>query len=130
MYGFGNLDLSVNGVINEMKKIVNDKEEMERLIGNGLSKKENQLLALCNYIADNTKFKKVSLNHLHDITFESKNRRFRLEIIDDNTYYLVYKYHNGNKYVNSKDKDISSVIGDFYILRKWFKKRNYLKEVK
>jgi len=102
--------------------------------GDVLTKRERLLLEWCNYLFDNTKFKNIVLNHFNDITFESSNRNFKLEINDDYTFSLSYYY---NKLVvnNSKCKDYSTpddinestIIGDFYQLRNWFKKRNYLK---
>lgn len=91
--------------------------------GDVLSKKERMLLDWCNYLLDNTKFKNIVLNRFNDITFESSNRLFQLEIDDNKLYKLTYIYRSGNKYDNSKGQ----INGDFYNLRNWFKKRNYLK---
>ena len=123
MYSLFNLDLSLENIIDHMKEIINDKEEMERLTGNGLSNRENQVVAWWNYIGDDTKFKNVVMEELSYITFESKNREFKLEITDNHIYKLTYIYHSGNKYDRSKGQ----INGDFYTLRSWFKKRNYLK---
>jgi len=102
--------------------------------GDVLSKKERILLEWCNYLLDNTKFKNIVLNRFNDITFESKNRTFRLEVNDDYTYSLSYYYRklyadNGKCKDYSTPDDVyeSTVKGDFYTLRNWFKKRNYLK---
>ena len=102
--------------------------------GDVLSKKERLLLDWCNYLSDNTKFKNIVLNEFNDITFESSNRNFKLEINDDYTFSLSYYY---NKLIvdNGKCKDYSTpddinenkISGNFYTLRNWFKKRNYLK---
>ena len=102
--------------------------------GDVLTKKERLLVDFWNYLGDNTKFKNITLNCLDSITFESKNRTFKLEVEDDYTYSLSYYY---NKLIvdNGKCKDYSTpndifksiVKGDFYTLRNWFRKRNYLK---
>lgn len=123
MFGLFNLDLSFENIVDHMKEIINDKEEMERLTGNGLSNRENQVVAWWNYLGDDTKFKNVVMEELSYITFESKNRKFKLEIADDHIYKLTYIYRSGNKYDRSKGQ----INGDFYTLRDWFKKRNYLK---
>ena len=123
MFGLFNLDLSLENIIDHMKEIINDKEEMERLTGNGLSNRENQVVAWWNYIGDDTKFKNVVMEELSYVTFESKNRTFKLEITDNHIYKLTYIYRSGNKYDRSKGQ----INGDFYTLRNWFKKRNYLK---
>lgn len=123
MFSLLGINLSVESITNDMKELLNDKEELERLTGNGLSNKENQLLTLWNYLGDNTKFKNIVMEELSSITFESKNRKFELEVNDDHIYKLTYIYRSGNKYDRSKGQ----IIGDFYTLRKWFKKRNYLK---
>lgn len=91
--------------------------------GDVLTKRERMLLEWCNYLLDNTKFKNIVLNHFNDITFESSNRLFQLEIDDNKLYKLTYIYRSGNKYDSSKGQ----INGDFYKLRNWFKKRNYLK---
>ena len=102
--------------------------------GDILSKKERMLLEWCDYLLDNTKFKNIMLNRFNDITFESGNRTFKLEVNDDYTYSLSYYYKkliadNGKckDYSTSNDINESTVRGDFYTLRNWFKKRNYLK---
>ncbi len=102
--------------------------------GDVLSKKERMLLDWFNYLSDNTKFKNISLNHFNDITFESGNRTFKLEVNDDHTYSLSYYYRklyadNGKCKDYSTPDDVyeTTVKGDFYTLRNWFKKRNYLK---
>ena len=102
--------------------------------GDILSKKERMLLDWWNYLGDNTKFKNVVLNRFTYITFESGNRTFKLEVNDDYTYSLSYCYKkliadNGKckDYSTSDDIDESTIRGDFYKLRNWFKKRNYLK---
>ena len=123
MFGLFNLDLSLENIIDHMKEIINDKEEMERLTGNGLSNRENQVVAWWNYIGDDTKFKNVVMEELSYVTFESKNRTFKLEITDNHIYKLTYIYRSGNKYDRSKGQ----INGDFYTLRNLFKKRNYLK---
>lgn len=123
MFGLFNLDVSLENIIDHMKEIINDKEEMERLTGNGLSNRENQVVAWWNYIGDDTKFKNVVMEELSYVTFESKNRTFKLEITDNHIYKLTYIYRSGNKYDRSKGQ----INGDFYTLRNWFKKRNYLK---
>lgn len=97
-----------------------------------LSKKERMLLEWCNYLLDNTKFKNIVLNHFENITFESSNRTFKLEINDDYTFSLSYYYKkltlvNGRDYSTPDDIYESTIKGDFYKLRNWFKKRNYLK---
>lgn len=123
MFGLMGLNLSIESIINDMKEIISDKEEMERLTGNGLSNRENQVVAWWNYLGDDTKFKNVIMEELSYITFESKNRKFELEITGDHIYKLTYIYRSGNKYDRSKGQ----ITGDFYKLRDWFKKRNYLK---
>jgi len=123
MFGLMGLDLSFENIINDMKEIINDKEEMERLTGNGLSKRENQVIGWWNYLGDDTKFKNVVMEELSYITFESKNRKFKLEITGEHIYKLTYTYRNGNRY----DRSNGEIEGDFYTLRSWFKKRNYLK---
>lgn len=105
--------------------------------GSYLTKKEQMLIDWCNYLSYNTKFKKISVNYLEHITFESDNRKFKLEIDDNYTISLSYYY---KKLIvdNGKFKDYSTPIdingntvkGDFYTLRNWFKKRNYLKRSK
>jgi len=117
------MNLSIESIINDMKELLNDKEEMERLTGNGLSNKENLLLTWWNYLGDNTKFKNIVMEELSFITFESNNRKFELEINGDHIYKLTYIYRSENKY----DRSEGQIFGDFYQLRKWFKKRNYLK---
>ena len=103
--------------------------------GDVLSKEERLLVDFWNYLGANTKFKNITLNcDFESITFESKNRTFKLEVNEDYTYSLSYYY---NKLIvdNDKCKDYSTpsdifesvVKGDFYTLRNWFKKRNYLK---
>lgn len=108
----------------------------KRLVETGdiLTKKERMLLEWCNYLFDNTKFKNIVLNHFDNITFESSNRNFKLEINEDNTFSLSYYYRklyadNGKCKDYSTPDDVyeSTVKGDFYKLRDWFKKRNYLK---
>lgn len=121
MFSLLGINLSIESIINSAKEIINDKEELERFLGNGLSKKENKLLAWCNYLYDNTKFKNISLNHFNNITFESKNRKFKLEI-NNNYYILIYDSSLGNYYAGE-----DRIIGNFHTLRNWFKKRNYLK---
>ena len=123
MFGLMGLDLSFENIINDMKEIINEKEEMERLTGNGLSKRENQVVAWWNYLGDDTKFKNVVMEELSYVTFESKNRKFKLEITGDHIYKLTYIYRSENKY----DRSNGEIEGDFYTLRNWFKKRNYLK---
>jgi hypothetical protein len=123
MFGFLDFDLSVESIIDHMKEIINDKEEMERLTGNGLSNRENQVVGWWRYLGDDTKFKNVVMEELSYVTFESKNRKFKLEITGDHIYKLTYIYRSGNKYDRSKGE----ISGDFYTLRSWFKKRNYLK---
>ena len=129
MFGFGNLTLSVEDFIDEIKRIINDKEEMERLTGNGLSKKENKLLYLFNFICDNTKFKKVSLNHLEDITFETSNRKYLLSFEEDNKFGDTFILEYETKEDKRKYEAISgtSYFECFNDLEKWFKRRNYLK---
>ena len=78
---------------------------------------------MLKYLDDNTKFKNVVMEELSSITFESKNRKFELEITDNHNYKLTYIYRSGNKYDRSKGQ----IFGDFYKIRNWFKKRNYLK---
>lgn len=102
--------------------------------GDILSKRERMLLEWWNYLGDNTKFKNVVLNHFTYITFESSNRTFKLEINDDYTFSVSYYYKklivdNGKckDYSTSEDINECIVSGDFYTLRNWFKKRNYLK---
>jgi len=102
--------------------------------GDVLTKRERILLEWYNYLSDNTKFKNIVLNHFNDITFESGNRTFKLEINDDYTFSLSYYYKklivdNGKckDYSTSEDINECIVSGDFYKLRNWFKKRNYLK---
>ena len=102
--------------------------------GDVLSKKERMLLEWSNYLLDNTKFKNISLNGLDNITFESGNRTFKLNINDDYTFSLSYYYKklivdNGKckDYSTPNDINKSIVSGDFIALRNWFKKRNYLK---
>lgn len=102
--------------------------------GDVLSKKERMLLDWLAYIDDNTKFKNIYLNHFNDITFESANRTFKLEINDDYTVSLSYYYKklivdNGKckDYSTASDINENTIRGDFYTLRNWFKKRNYLK---
>lgn len=102
--------------------------------GDVLSKRERMLLEWCNYLFDNTKFKNIVLNYFNNITFESGNRNFKLEINDDYTVSLSYYYKklvadNGKckDYSTPNDINTSIVKGDFYTLRNWFKKRNYLK---
>ena len=102
--------------------------------GDVLSKRERMLLEWWNYLGDNTKFKNVVLNRFDNITFESSNRTFKLEINDDYTFSLSYYYKklivdNGKckDYSTSEDINECIVSGDFYKLRNWFKKRNYLK---
>lgn len=123
MFGLFNLDLSFENIIDHMKEIINDKEEMERLTGNGLSNRENQVVGWWRYLGDDTKFKNVVMEELSYVTFESKNRKFKLEITGDHIYQLTYIYRSGNRYDRSKGQ----ISGDFYELRNWFKKRNYLK---
>jgi hypothetical protein len=123
MFGLFDLDLSFENIIDHMKEIINDKEEMERLTGNGLSNRENQVVGWWRYLGDDTKFKNVVMEELSYVTFESKNRIFKLEITDNHIYKLTYIYRSGNKYDRSKGQ----ISGDFYKLRDWFKKRNYLK---
>lgn len=102
--------------------------------GDILTKKERLLLEWCDYLSDNTKFKNIVLNRFDNITFESSNRNFKLEINDDYTVSLSYCYNkliaNNGKckdYSTPNDINESNVKGDFYTLRNWFKKRNYLK---
>ena len=96
--------------------------------GDVLTKKERMLLEWCDYLLATTKFKKIALNYFNDITFKSSNRNFKLEINDDNTFSLSYYYNgNGKDYSTISDINKSIVSGDFYKLRSWFKKRNYLK---
>lgn len=96
--------------------------------GDVLNKKERMLLEWCDYLSVNTKFKKIVLNYFNDITFKSSNRNFRLEINNDSTFSLSY-YDTGDckDYSTRSDINGSIVSGDFYKLRTWFKKRNYLK---
>lgn len=102
--------------------------------GDVLNKEERLLVDFWNYLGANTKFKNISLNGFDSITFESKNRIFKLEVNDDFTYSLSY-YYNYLIVDNGKCKDYSTpddiyettVKGDFYKLRNWLKKRNYLK---
>lgn len=91
--------------------------------GDVLTKKERILLEWCNYLSNNTKFENIVLNRFNDITFESNNRNFKLEVNDDYTYTLTYE-HTSYRYATLYD---GLVVGDFYKLRNWFKKRNYLK---
>lgn len=92
--------------------------------GDVLSKEERPLVDLWNYLGANTKFKNITLNCSFDsIIFESKNRLFQVDVNDDRTYYLTYMHRSGNKY----DRSEGQIFGDFYTLRNWFKKRNYLK---
>jgi len=111
-------------------------EGFKNFVENGdvFSKKERMLLEWCNYLSYHTKFKNIMLNHFNDITFESSNRTFRLEINDDYTISLSYYYRklyadNGKCKDYSTPDDVyeTTIKGDFYTLRKWFKKRNYLK---
>ena len=102
--------------------------------GDVLTKKERILLGWWNYLGDNTKFKNVVLNEFDNITFESGNRKFKLEINKDDAVVLSYYYKklivdNGKCKDYSTPDDINEnvIIGDFYTLRNWFKKRNYLK---
>ena len=102
--------------------------------GDVLSKKERMLLEWWNYLGDNTKFKNIVLNYFNDITFKSSNRNFKLEINDDYTFSLSYYYNKlvvdsgkCKDYSTPNDLNESTVKGDFYQLRNWFKKRNYLK---
>lgn len=96
--------------------------------GDVLAKKERMLLEWCDYLSVNTKFKKIVLNYFNDITFKSSNRNFKLEINDDNTFSLSYHYNdNGKDYSTHSDINESIISGDFYKLKNWFKKRNYLK---
>lgn len=102
--------------------------------GDILTKKERILLEWWNYLGDNTKFKNIVLNEFDNITFESGNRKFKLEINKDDAVVLSYYYKflivdNGKCKDYSTPDDINEniVVGDFYTLRKWFKKRNYLK---
>lgn len=102
--------------------------------GDVLNKEERLLVDFWNYLGDNTKFKNITLNGFDSITFESKNRTFKLEVNDEYTYSLSY-YYNALIVDNGKCKDYSTpddifettIKGDFYKLRNWFKKRNYLK---
>ncbi len=92
--------------------------------GDVLSKEERLLVDFWNYLGANTKFKNITLNcDFESVTFESKNRKFMLELTDDEEYNLTYIHHCENKY----DKSAGVLTGDFYTLRNWFKKRNYLK---
>lgn len=102
--------------------------------GDVLSKKERLLLEWCNYLSNNTKFKNIALNNFNNVTFKSGNRAFKLEINEDYTVSLTYCYRflvvdNGKckDYSTSEDMNESTITGDFYKLRNWFKKRNYLK---
>ena len=98
--------------------------------GDVLTKKERILLEWCNYLLANTKFKNIVLNHFNDITFKSSNRNFKLEINEDRTFSLSYYYNKlivDKDYLTHRDINESIVSGDFYKLRSWFKKRNYLK---
>ncbi len=102
--------------------------------GDVLSKKERIFVEWWNYLGDNTKFKNIVLHHFTFITFESSNRTFKLEINNDYTFSLSYHYKklivdNGECKDYSTPDDINECIvsGDFYTLRNWFKKRNYLK---
>ena len=102
--------------------------------GDVLTKKERMLLGWCNYLLANTKFKNIILNQFNGITFKSSNRNFKLEINEDCTFSLSYYYNklivdnsNGKDYSTHSDINESIVNGDFYKLRSWFKKRNYLK---
>jgi hypothetical protein len=127
MYGFGNLVFSVEDFINEAKRIINDKEEMERLTGNGLTKNENILLYLFDFIGDNTKFKAVELEHLRELSFKSKNRCYTIWLENNKikmTYFvdLDSKYADAEKYAND-----TFTFNNFYELKNWLKKRNYLK---
>lgn len=94
-------------------------------LDSGLSKREHLILNWANYIYEETKFKNIQINYLNSVTFESSNRLYQLEIIDDTNkiYQLTYNYRNGNKY----DKIKGQIKGDFVFLRNWFKKRNYLR---
>lgn len=96
------------------------KNLMER--GSVLSEDEEIIMSWWNYLGDETKFKNVTVCELKYITFESPNRNFELEMIKKGIYKLSF---------NSKSKDYSisegEIVGDFYTIRNWFKKRNYLK---
>lgn len=102
--------------------------------GDVLTKKERMLLEWYDYLSDNTKFKNIVLNYFNDITFESANRTFKLEVNEDYICSLSYYYKkliadNGKckDYSTSDDIYETTIKGDFYKLRSWFKKRNYLK---
>lgn len=123
----GSINIYNDIYFNTFKRIVKDSDDI-------LTKRERIFFEWCNYLLDNTKFKKIVLNYFNNITFESSNRNFKLEINDDYTYTLSYYYNkifvNNGKckdYSTSDDSNGSKVIGNFYTLRNWFKKRNYLK---
>ena len=75
-------------------------------------------------------------SNIQDILWkpDTDNRKFKLEINKDDAVVLSYYYKklivdNGKCKDYSTPDDINEniIIGDFYTLRNWFKKRNYLK---
>ena len=131
MFGLMGLNLSIESIINDMKEIINDKEEMERLTnGNGLSNKENTLLWLLEDLEHKTKFKKFTLNYFNNITFESGNRNFTLYLVDrykKGKFDIMLKYQPKEDSRYESREDDSEICFDYNSLMKWFKKRNYLK---
>ena len=128
-YLYPSFKLSINKMISCLEDFKNFIET-----GSYLTKKEQMLIDWCNYLSYNTKFKKISVNYLEHIIFESANRKFKLWVNDDYTVSLSYYYKkliadNGKckDYSTPNDINESTVKGDFYMLRNWFKKRNYLK---
>lgn len=129
-YGFDSLmDLSVEGLINQCKSIIQDEDAMERLEnGNGLTDKQNILLVLWNELGNKTKFKNISLNYFDNITFESKSRLYTLDVIKkskkNHKIKLFYEPRLNTKYSDNESNELEF---DYYSLFKWFRKRNYLK---
>ena len=128
MFGYGGIGLGFYNLF-DIKSMVEDMLEggyfdKEGNFRSDTTTEQDLIIYIANTIVDKTKLKKVTLNYLEYIGFESKNRVFELYPEEHYSFKLIIKSKPNCKY-EKVDKTINFINGITFL--NWLKKNNYYK---